>query len=111
MVDYKVKETYEFALNDREILPFDKFKRVEAISSTRVGGENGISYKVIFVTGHRVPTDGAFSVTMPLQYKFSLYEMKAACSLVGFDLAASCTIGSQNRMDVFLNGSVIDKNK
>lgn len=48
---------------------------------------------------------------MPPQYKFSLYEMMASCSLIGFDFVASCMIGSQNRMDVFLNGSTIDMNK
>lgn len=75
MIDYKVKETFDFKLTGRTIVPFDKFTRVEAISSTRVGGANGISYKVVFITGHKVPSNGAFSVTMPPQYKFSLYEM------------------------------------
>ncbi|EAR88803.2 hypothetical protein TTHERM_00262990 (macronuclear) [Tetrahymena thermophila SB210] len=111
MIDYKQKETFNFQLTGRQILPFDKFTRVEAISSTNVGGENGISYKIIFVTGHNVPTNGAFSVTMPSQYTFSLYEMNAQCSLIGFDPVVTCMIGSQNRMDVYLNGSQIALDK
>ncbi|KAL4505423.1 hypothetical protein ABPG72_002485 [Tetrahymena utriculariae] len=111
MIDYKQKETFNFQLTGRQILPFNKFTRVEAISSTNVGGENGISYKVIFVTGHNVPTNGAFSVTMPPQYTYSFYEMNAQCSLIGFDPVVTCMVGSQNRMDVYLNGSQIALDK
>ncbi|EAR88802.2 hypothetical protein TTHERM_00262980 (macronuclear) [Tetrahymena thermophila SB210] len=91
------------------ILPCNKFTTAFVVSDSIIGGQNGATLTVTFVTGHYIPpTTGALSVFLPVGYPYNLYDMQTQCVLVGFDKNAQCSIGSATRMDIFLNGNTLN---
>lgn len=91
------------------LFTFFKANPVDSVSA----GEVGVTYNFPFVTGHRIPSDGAISVTFPSPYGNLLNLENTGCSLQGgvfssLDNKATCKIGASNRVDIYLNGTNLD---
>ncbi|KAL4456555.1 hypothetical protein ABPG74_000662 [Tetrahymena malaccensis] len=90
-------------------LPCNKFNSAFVVSDQIIGGQNGATFTVTFVTGHYIPPNsGALSVFLPSGYPYNFYDMQTQCILVGFDQNAQCSIGSATRMDIILNGNTLN---
>jgi hypothetical protein len=93
------------------VQPCSSFQSVSATADSNLGGQNNVTFEFNIVTGHSIPIWGAVSVYFPSTATFSanLLNLQATCSLLGFDSQPTCKIGSQNRIDIFLNGFKLDK--
>lgn len=109
----RIQETlYEFTLN-REILPCNHFTEATSVADSYIGGQNDVTFQIDFITGHKIPEDGAISVTFPESYDINLLNLGASCEPYNFDYSYSesepyCKIGSAKRIDLYLNGYELD---
>lgn len=82
------------------------------MADTSYGGENNVKFTIKIITGHMIPSDGALTIEFPEEYDINLYEPGVTCS---FAFSANipnptiCRIGSRTKIDIYLNGLVIDK--
>jgi hypothetical protein len=77
---------------------------VVSVSSLN-GGEIGVTYLFSIKTNHFVPSNGALSITLPIEYGNMLTNL-ATCTLVGFTgTNCYCRILTPSRVDIYANGT------
>lgn len=79
---------------------------ITSVSSLN-GGEVNVTYVFSFIMNIVVPVNGALSVTTPAAYG-NLLTNNAICNTT-IPYPAYCDISTANRIDIYLNGSVLDQ--